>query len=377
MTESVPSREELLQQREAEASAIQQFWSWWNSRGADALDAMFSVQLGTEDAPSPAEIEFLDIQAEVGGRIAAINPRLIWGFEAGAPYSRHLFTVSAAGDPELRPVARRWLDAAPDDGAIWSFTDLRQADPSLKLSLGEVASTLVAQGALDEGAPAEVDPADALVEVGSGHGAIDVRLYHPLFPAISQLEDGERLVAQLGFTLLQLTLGEEDFGLWLRGFAFAGEKPENTMTLLEFKTFVEQLAADSPEWLAIEAEANGQPVQVSTRSPITQLLAPTATQHVLVQLMLSDIDDQGLPTEASAAAIAEFLGALEPALQPDHGIFVAREYSDSMALLHFYVDPASEAEAAIRAQAQQWQAGESAVEAVADAGWQRVGHLRV
>ena len=48
-----------------------------------------------------------------------------------------------------------------------------------------------------------------------------------------------------------------------------------------------------------------------------------------------------------------------------------------MALLHFYVDPASEAEAAIRAQAQQWQAGESAVEAVADAGWQRVGHLRV
>ena len=82
------------EQRAAEETAINEFWSWWNSFGADALDSMFSVQLGIDGAPNAADVDIIDVQKEVGGRIAAINDRLIWGFEAGAPYSRHLLTVS-------------------------------------------------------------------------------------------------------------------------------------------------------------------------------------------------------------------------------------------------------------------------------------------
>lgn len=368
---------ESAEQRQQELTAINEFWAWWNSFGADSLDAMFALQLGGEDAPQAFDVELIDIQQEVGGRIAAINPRLIWGFESGAPYSRHLFTVSAAGDPELRPTARRWLEAAPDDGAVWSFTDLRQADPTLKLALGEVASALIASGALDAGAPAEVDPADARVSVARGHGAVDVRLFHPLFPAIAQLEDGERLVAQLGFTLLQLALGEEDFGLWLRGFAFAGEEPDGAIGLSELKGVIEELAENCPEWLTVEAEANGQPVRVATRAPITQMIAPTMTQHVLVQLMLAHLDDQGLPTDASKAAIAEFNSAAAEVLGEDKGIFVATEHSDGMALMHFFIDPVSDAEGGLRAVAAKWAEGEHVVDIAYDPAWQRVGHLRV
>lgn len=365
------------EKRTAEDTAINEFWSWWNSYGADALDAMFSVQLGVEGAPAATDVDIVDVQSEVGGRIAAIDERLIWGFEAGAPYSRHLLTVSAVGDPELRPVARRWLEAAPDDGAVWSFTDLRQADPTMKLSLGEVANVLVAQGALDADAPAEVDPADARVAYSSGHGAVDVRLYHPLFAPIAQLEDGERLVAQLGFTLLQLALGEKDFGLWLRGFAFAGKEPENAIPLPEFGKVIEQLAQDCPEWLTIEAEANGQPIRVATRAPITQMISPTMTQHVLVQLMLGNIDDQGLPTDESKESLAAFNEAAAQAIDDDKGIFVAAEHSDGMAVMHFYIDPVSDAEAGIRAVAEKWTEGEHVIDTEHDSGWQRVGHLRV
>ena len=365
------------EQRAAEETAINEFWSWWNSFGADALDSMFSVQLGIDGAPNAADVDIIDVQKEVGGRIAAINDRLIWGFEAGAPYSRHLLTVSAAGDPELRPVARRWLEAAPDDGAVWSFTDLRQADPAMKLSLGDVAATLVAQGALEADAPAEVDPADARVAVSSGHGAVDVRLVHPLFPAIAQLEDGERLVAQLGFTLLQLAVGEEDFGLWLRGFAFAGEEPDGAIPLPELGSVVEKLAEECPEWLTIDAEANGQPLVVATRAPITQLVSPTMTQHVLIQLMLARIDDKGLPTDESKESLSEFNTAAAEVIAEDKGIFVATEQCDGMALMHFFIDPASDAEAGLRALAEKWSEGEHVVDTAYDPAWQRVGHLRV
>lgn len=365
------------EKRAAQDTAINEFWSWWNSYGANALDAMFSVQLGLDSAPSAAEIELLDVQAEVGGRIAAIDERLVWGFEAGAPYSRHLLTVSAAGDPELRPIARRWLDAAPDDGAVWSFTDLRQADPTMKLSLGELAPALVQQGALSSDTPAEVDPADARVAISSGHGAVDVRLFHPLFSAIAQLEDGERLVAQLGFTLLQLALGEENFGLWLRGFAFSAVEPDDAITLSELSRVIDQLADSCPEWLTIEAEANGRPVRVATRAPITQMISPTTTQHLLVQLMLTHVDDQGLPTDESRKDLTAFNEAAAEVIDDDKGIFVATEHSDGMALMHFYIDPVTDAEAGLRAVAEKWPEGEYVVDTAYDPGWQRVGHLRV
>lgn len=378
---------DLAAERARQEAAITDFWQWWNSYGAEVLDNMFTAQLNPQANPQNADdplatlsglgnTPFIDVQKEVGGRIAAINERLIWGFEPGAPYSRHLLTVSAAGDPELRPAARRWLEAAPDDNEIWSFTDLRQADPDLKLSLGEIADALKTNGALPADAPAEIDPAEAKVQVGSGHGAVDVRLYHPLFAALAELPEGDRLVTQLGFTMLQLAIGEEDFGLWLRGFAFAGIEPEGAISLKELAKHINELAEACPEWLTIEAEANGQPVRVATRAPITQLVSPTHTQHIAVQLMLPEVDEQGLPTESAKEQLGAYNEAAIAALGED-GVFVASEHSDGMALNHYFVDPASEAESRLREVAEQWTGGEHAVDAAYDPAWQRVGHLRV
>lgn len=372
--------------RQNETALINEFWSWWNSTGADSLDAMFSAQLGA--APGAiGEVPIIDVSKEIGDRIAAISPRLIWGFEPGAPYSKHLMTLSAAGDPEIRPIARRWLDAAPDDNETWSFTDLRQADPAMTLDLHGIIQQLAPEGltgsaeaeflaSLDSEADTLINPADARVEATTTHGAIDVRLSHPVFPKLAALPNGDRIVAQLGFTLLQLTLGEEDFGLWLRGFAFAEHPSDNAIALPELPALVEDLAANCPEWLTIDAETNGQAVRVVTRAPITQLIAPTCTQHVVVQLLFSSVTEGGLPTEETLAALTKLSEDATVALGTD-GIQVASETSDGIALLHFYVDPISDAEAKLTSLLDGWSLGETDLESAYDPGWMRVGHLRV
>lgn len=385
------NRDNQLRARQEETARINEFWSWWNSTGASALDAMFSAQLGGTPG-AIGEIPIIDVSKEIGDRIAGISPRLIWGFEPGAPYSKHLMTVSAAGDPEVRPIARRWLDAAPDDNETWSFTDLRQADPSMTLDLRSIIQQLADAGLTDPAgssdptssaiapelaeADAVINPADARVAATTAHGAVDVRLFHPAFAQLAAMPDGDRLVAQLGFTLLQLTLGEEDFGLWLRGFAFAESEPEDAIPLPELPALVEDLASNCPEWLTIDAEANGQAVRVVTRAPITQLIAPTCTQHVVVQLLFTSVTEGGLPTKETLQELTRFSDSATDALGDD-GIQVASETSDGIALLHFYVDPVSDAESRLSALLDGWSLGETDSESAYDPGWLRVGHLRV
>ena len=214
----------------ARDGAIAAFWDWWSAEGANRLDGAFT---GGADFGGGGfgDAEPFDIQAEVGPRIGAIDGRLVWGFGAGEPFSRHLLTVTAAGDPEVRHIARRWLDAAPDDGPVWSFTDLRTAEP---------VSTVTWAGH-------EIDPADGRVAVAAGQGVVDVRLFHPVFARFMEAgEEGERDVAHVGFMLLQLALGEEDFGLWLRAFAFSAEEPEGAMPLSDLPGFITGLPSAWP-----------------------------------------------------------------------------------------------------------------------------------
>src|SRR5699024_9463852 len=235
----------------ARDAAIAAFWDWWTVTGAEKLNAAFTGGAAFGGGPD------FGIQAGVGSRVSAIDERLVWGFGAGEPYSRHLLTVTAAGDPEVRSIARRWLDAAPDDGPVWSFTDLRTAEP---------ISTVTWAGH-------EIDPAEARVAVAAGQGVADIRLFHPVFVNfVAAGEEGERDVAHVGFMLLQLALGEEDFGLWLRSFAVAAEEPEGAMTLAELPGFIDRLAGACPRWLTLQGQADGKPVMVGTRAPLSPLV---------------------------------------------------------------------------------------------------------
>ena len=343
----------------ARDGAIAAFWDWWSAEGANRLDGAFT---GGADFGGGGfgDAEPFDIQAEVGPRIGAIDGRLVWGFGAGEPFSRHLLTVTAAGDPEVRHIARRWLDAAPDDGPVWSFTDLRTAEP---------VSTVTWAGH-------EIDPADGRVAVAAGQGVVDVRLFHPVFARFMEAgEEGERDVAHVGFMLLQLALGEEDFGLWLRAFAFSAEEPEGAMPLSDLPGFIDRLAGACPRWMTLQGQADGKPVMVGTRAPLSPLLGPLFTRHVVVQLLFSDVLDDGPAGEASAKALADF-GEEAMATLADDGIVAAAETADGMRLLHFYVDPETDATERLAALTDTWAEGDHEIVAAEDPAWERVGHLR-
>lgn len=338
----------------ARDGAIAAFWDWWAATGAEKLNAAF-----TGGAEFGGGADF-DIQEEVGSRIAAIDERLVWGFGAGEPYSRHLLTVTAAGDPEVRAIARRWLNAAPDDGPVWSFTDLRVAEP---------VTTLTWAGH-------EIDPAEARVAVQAGTGVVDVSLYHPVFPRFAaQGPDGERDVAQVGFMLLQLAVGEEDFGLWFRGFTFAGEEPADSMPLSDLPAFIDRLAAACPRWLTLQGLAGDKPVTVGTRAPLSPLLGPLFTRHVVMQLLFDDVLSDGHPGETSAKALKD-IGQEAAAVLRDDGMLVASETADGVRLMHFYVDPESDALERLGNLTDTWSEGEREIVAAEDPAWQRVGHLR-
>lgn len=327
----------------ARDAAIAEFWDWWDTTGGPRLTELF-------DGGNVA----IDVRAEVGDRIAAIDPGLVWAFGAGQS-ARHRMTVTAAGVPPLMAPARRWLSAAPDDGETWEFLDVTIPDPDM---------TMTWRGR-------DIDVRDVSVEVIPGTTVCDVRLHHPLF---TELE--EREVAELGFTLLQHTLGEEVRALWVRGVVFSAEVPEGAVTLPELPAAVGAIAEAAPAWYGIEAGEPGAPVHVTARCPLSPLVNPLWNTHVAVQLLYAGLDDEGLPTERSLANLDHIGRRLAEALEDD-GVFVASETADGVRLLHFYVDGETSAAGMLRAGAASWQEGESEVIVADDPGWLRVGHLRV
>ncbi|MBV7294328.1 DUF695 domain-containing protein [Corynebacterium sp. TAE3-ERU12] len=338
--------------------AIAALWDWWNQSGAQRLDAMFT---GTGDP--------VDVQQAVGKRVADIDPRLAWGFGPGND-SRHLFTITAGGDPELRPVARRVIQAAPADDEVWAITDMRQPDPSASITW----------------AGHTIDPAEAVVETMVGTTIVGVRLYHPVFGELldavepgdesEATEQAERDVTQIGFMLLQLTLGEEALGLWLGQIIFSREVPEESIPLAELPGVVAQVADTCPAWYGLEGESDGSPVHVTARGPLSPLVDPLLDEHIAVQLLYSHVDEQGLPTQESITALDE-LGQDMADCLGDKGAFVAAETCDGVRLLHFYVRSDAGLVEEIRAKADTWQQGEHEVHAAHDPAWLNIGHLRV
>ena len=340
-------------------AAIRSFWTWWNSEGAEALDQLF---VGGGE---------LDVQAEVGPRVAAVDPRLTWGFGPGGDYSRHLFTVTAGGDPELRPTARRFLLGAPEDGETWSFSDLRRADPSASITW----------------AGQTLEPSDASVEIMRGSTTVGVRLHHPYFAEIlaevedlpeddqDRVEAAERAVTEIGFMLLQMALGEEAFGLWISQVVFAKDLPEEAVPLSELPEVVADVADTCPTWYGMEGVNSDRPVHVTARGPLSPLVDPILTRHIVVQLLFTDVDDEGLPGKESTESLDRIGRAMAESQQED-GVFVGAETSDGVRLLHFYVDPESDAEQRLLDLTSTWTEGEVATDSEDDPAWLRVSHLR-
>jgi hypothetical protein len=103
----------LFRRRAADpADSIAGFWSWWTADGAAACAAAIDDREPTR------------IVDDMSRHVDSLHPGLAWELAAGQ-VSTHKLVVTAGGDPLLRPVARRWLLAAPAADETWSYDDHR------------------------------------------------------------------------------------------------------------------------------------------------------------------------------------------------------------------------------------------------------------
>lgn len=192
--------------------AIAAFWAWWLAGAREEVAAVFDAR----QDPS-------DVARALAPRVDAIHADL--AFETGAGTgARHLLVVTAAGDPELRDVADRWLAAAPPADAAFEYDAWRRpvADPAgLSIDLGSGALTL-----------------DEMVAAVQREGArTHVEAYHPRF---AELPDEAR--GQITFLLLDAVLGERVVEERVGAVAWTDRRPADAVPF----TALPALVAEGP-----------------------------------------------------------------------------------------------------------------------------------
>lgn len=199
--------------RAAQDAAIAEFWAWWAGDGSARAARLF------DGGGAPEELDAL--AEDLGARVQAIAPL---AFETGAGRAaRHLLVVTAAGNPELREVTRRWLDAAPapDDAfeyAIWrqpvqGAVDLVIEYGDWPVALGEAAARLEVDG-----------------------GLVHVEVFHPRF---AQMPDEDR--GQVSFLFLDALIGERAVEERVGEVSWSTTRADDAVALTELVAVVGRL----------------------------------------------------------------------------------------------------------------------------------------
>ena len=344
----------LFSRRKAGAdpgATIHDFWAWWSAEGAGAVAAAV-------DGREPGRV----VEA-LNSRVAAIHDGLAWELGPGAG-SHHVLVVTAAGDPALRPVARRWRLAAPAADEVWDFADMRPASPA------------------PEGVSLEVDgqrldlaraSAGARV-VGSG---VDVMVHHPAWAALTP---ESRL--QAAFLLLDTVLGEAAVETWLGDVSAAEVEPLDAIPLTGLRAVVQSLQEEhtdsegEPTWAVLEGFGpTGLPVLAMTQVPLRPATAPHLDTHVAVVVPYTDTALEGLPGEESLPRLRDLEDHLARRVGAS-GRVVAHESHDGVRVLHLYVDGTTPAAEQVRAAVSGWDQGRVQVATQLDPAWAAVAHLR-
>ena len=327
------------------------FWSWWATEGRAATTAA----LEQDDSPGPLDT--------LGEAVSALHPELAWQVGPGET-STYSLCVTAAGHPELRAVARRWLITAPGGDETWSWSDHRPpaADPE--------------SVTLASGIGSDVDFARVTVTARVAGSRFDVVVHHPAFADLA--EDAR---ARLAFLALDAALGEQDVELWI------GQVTASEMSLVDgfglagLRSVVADLRArhvdadGQPSWSVLTAETPQGPLVAMAMTPLHPVVAPLLTQHAVARLPYATRNDSGLPVETSLAALRSFEESLGAALGAT-GRVVAHESSAGARVLHVYLDETTDALAVVRRHAGAWAEGPAQVESAPDPSWQGVDYLR-
>jgi hypothetical protein len=287
---------------------------------------------------------------------------LAWQLGAG-DVSAHVLILTAEGDAEKRPMARRVVLAAPEADETWSYLDARPRTPDVQ------AQTITAAGK-------DVDLARVSVTARLDGSTFDVQLFHPAFADLPQ--DQRDLVSMVA---LDAALGEIDTELWIGEITAVSHAPLDGFTLLALRSVVDDVKTQrlgldgEPRWQMLTGETPEGPLLAMVQSPLHPLTAPQLDTYVAVTLPY-DAMENGLPGEDELAALRDVEHRISARLG-NHGRVVAHVSAGGVRTLHLYVDSATDAVPVVEKASQGWQHGHPSVSHMADAAWQAVDHLRI
>lgn len=305
----------------------------------------------------------LSVSDQISRAVEGVHPELAWEL-SGGDVSEHVLVVTAAGNPDLRAEARRWLLAAPAADETWSYADFRPPveDPEgIRLSSGNGP---------------EIDYAQLRVTARKAGTRFDVTVFHPVF---ADLDPHARL--QVTFLALDAALGEHDVELWIGEVNATEHSMVDAFGLSALRAVVRDLKAGHvdedgrPSWVLMQGETPRGPLIASAQVPLHPATAPHLGTYVGVALPYRHRTPEGMPADVSLTALRDFEDTLSRDLGPD-GRVVAHQSSAGTRLLHVYVDPTTDASARTKLAARRWPEGKAHVQVSADPGWHSVAHLR-
>lgn len=323
------------------AHPISAFWGWWGRQGHTIDPHRQSAAVD-----------------QLGQLVAAIHPELTWHFGAGS-MSEHRLTVSAAGVAEVRPIAERWLRAAPQADATWEFRSSQEAVQGPLVDVLEIAGRKVDLSKM----LFHVDPDEQNLRVHVG-------VHHPMFPDLP-----ETVRWQVTFLVLDWLLGEDDVERWMGRVETLETVPVAPTDGAGLVRSVATMAGhhQPDEWtMAQWQNADGTPGLALFRQALRWIDYPTLDVHNTVLATFS-AQDNGLPADSS---VLEDLRSLEGELESllgSRGLLVGHETQSGQRTFHVYTDGEDQNVAASLAS---WaRSRHLGIDSAHDPAWRLVRHL--
>lgn len=330
--------------------AVSAFWRWWAEGGRRRATAAIASGDARRVVP------------EITSLVEAIDPGLAWEFIPAESGNPHRLTVTAAGVPELRGAARRWLSAAPPADDTWVYADLREPVRGCAMYFRDRRLVF----------------AEAEVVVDLGLSCADVTVHHPGFAGLAGAD-----LSIAAYLLLDAMCGEEQVETWVGLIRANATAPgDDAVPLSELPRILTELASDNtdelgdPAWQILHGDTGSGPLVAVVRAPLVSLSAPEFDRHVALTVPYTDVEDGGLPGAFSLPGLRDFEDHLVERLE-GRGECVGAESCGGRRILHFYVDSTSQAHEQLRAAAVGWDQGEVRLTITEDPGWRKVQHLRV
>jgi hypothetical protein len=311
------------------------FWTWWAQHAADPPETLIE---------------------ELSAQVTAIHPDLQWEIGPGA-VAQHVLCVSGAGDPMLRAVAERWVQAAPPADETWEFTPARRSDPdalAMRLTLGSW----------------EIDLSETVLSIRLDEDAarVDVDVHHPLFESMPQ-----EVQNQVAMLVIGWSLGEDDLERWVDAIGVAVQRPGDGLPVEALLETVAALAERHAEqsWTILRGQTpGGAPVMAVAMRPMRWIDYPSFDRHLSV-----DLSYRGNLDDSTLTALRGLEDEIVAALAGTRVVLVGHETAKGRRTLHFYCDSTDEGPADV---IRDWVRGVVGrkLRVDFDPGWLAVQHLR-